>query len=82
MAYTCEKKGCHWADYKEGEDWDYYSRTDGDCFKCQDQCNKDENCGAVECGESYCSWWKIGKCSIKEEFAATYHTCQKSKRYK
>lgn len=78
VGYTCEKKGCHWSRYVKNQDWGYYSETDGDCFKCQDQCNKDANCGAVECGEGYCSWWKVGKCSKADEFTDTFNTCRKS----
>ena len=72
-------KGCPWVNYEEHEDWGYYSRTNGDCLTCQDQCSTDDNCGAIECGEDYCSWWKVGKCSIDEEFVAVYNTCHKGK---
>ena len=78
VPYTCEKKGCHWTDYEENKDWGYYSKTDGDCFTCQDSCNKDDNCGSVECGEDYCSWWKDQTCSREEELVALYYTCRKS----
>ena len=32
-----------------------------------DKCDKDEACEGVECGGSYCSWWKNGKCDEAHE---------------
>ena len=72
-------KGCPWDNYVENEDWGYYDKNNGDCFRCEDQCSKDENCGSVECGDDYCSWWKVGKCKVEEEFLTEYYTCRKSK---
>ena len=60
--YKCENRTCDWALYQECTDWGYYSKTNGDCSVCKDDCNKDPNCGAIECGGGYCSWWKIDKC--------------------
>ena len=77
-SYNCDMRGCPWDEYEENNDWGYYDKNDGDCLKCQDQCNQDPNCGAIECGDHYCSWWKIGKCLMEEEFSTTYYTCRKS----
>ena len=81
IPYTCEKKACFWETYEENTDWGYYSRTNGDCSSCQDQCSMDKKCGAVECGEYYCSWWKVGKCSTStdEEHHSGFKTCRKRK---
>ena len=33
---------------------------------CQDKCNKDDKCGAVECGgDQGCAWWKLNNCIDK-----------------
>ena len=76
--FVCQKKGCNWPDYKEGVDWGYYSKTDGSCTKCQKTCSMDKACGSLECGNGYCSWWKVGKCSSKSEQTSDYYTCRKS----
>ena len=68
-SYICENRHCSWWNYVRGEDWDYYSKTNGDCNICQNKCSKDPNCGGVECGDTlnYCSWWKRGKCAKSSE---------------
>ena len=65
----CERKTCVFQTYRQFEDWNYYSRTEGKCPECQERCDTDENCGAVECGKNYCAWWKKGVCTRSE---ATY----------
>ena len=44
-------------------------------------CSKNEDCEAVECGESYCLWWKNGKCNDSHELslqsAGIVQTCLK-----
>ena len=84
MPYVCDNKVCDWSDYQENEDWGYYSETEGDCSKCQYLCSNDTNCGAVECGDGYCSWWKVGKCIKEEEWTLgnSYSTCRKGKQFK
>ena len=76
--HACEDIGCNWSDYIENQDWGYYSTTEGDCEPCQDKCDQDQNCGAVECGDGYCSWWKVGTCSTSNADLYGY-TCFKSK---
>ena len=78
--YECENKGCPWSNYVKYQDWGYYSETENDCHTCQDRCEADINCGAVECGEElgYCSWWKKGKCS-RQEATVSVNTCRKCK---
>ena len=88
-SYICENRHCSWWNYVRGEDWDYYSKTNGDCNICQSKCSKDPNCGGVECGgtSKYCSWWKKGKCAKSSEKTITFdrmvtggwmvHTCIK-----
>ena len=61
--YICNKKLCDWANYHADEDWGYYSKSDDECSMCKEHCTDDENCGAVECGDGYCSWWKSGVCT-------------------
>ena len=77
--YACEKNGCYWSNYVESQDWGYYSRTEGDCQQCQDECDKDHNCGSFVCGASYCTWWKVGVCSTPEQLTTYFTTCRKSK---
>ena len=61
------------------KDWGYYDQNDGNCLRCKGQCSKDPNCGAVECGNGWCSWWKVGKCQNEEEFTGAVYTCRKGK---
>ena len=56
---------CKWSEYEKYVDWDYYSKTNGDCTSCKNLCNLDLNCGGVECGGGWCSWWKVGSCPIE-----------------
>ena len=62
LNYDCTQVHCSWKNYVKGQDWDYYSETNGSCFDCKRRCNDDNNCGAIECGDNYCSWWKKGEC--------------------
>ena len=62
--YNCSADGCAWSDYIEDVDWGYFSKVDGDCIKCRENCSNDVNCGALECGKNYCSWWKVGRFSF------------------
>ena len=66
-AYECINKRCDWATGVENIDWGYYSTTNGNCGICKKSCSKNVSCEAVECGESYCSWWKNGKCNEEHE---------------
>ena len=84
--YQCETglgSGCQWTNYTRNEDWGFYSKTMDDCTWCQEKCSDDLNCGAVECGLGYCSWWKWGKCTYKEAARDEYYnpnfkTCRRS----
>ena len=80
MSYKCDHNACGWIIYEKDRDWGYYSKTDDDCAECQMKCNLDPNCGAVECGEGYCSWWKVGKCRSLSEFNQNAYTCRKGIR--
>merc|ERR1719434_6561 len=61
-AFKCENKACYWGEFEEDVDWGFYSKDEGNCDSCQLLCEADKECGAVECGSKYCSWWKRGKC--------------------
>jgi len=76
--YDCKRKGCLWSEYQEGVDWGYYSETNEDCAVCKSMCTNDPNCGAVECDEGYCSWWKVGQCTTEEEQKLDFLTCFKN----
>ena len=80
LDYACNNIGCQWEDYVKDQDWGYYSETEGDCHTCQASCDMDTNCGAVECGEGYCSWWKKGICN-RQETTSSYYTCWKKGKY-
>ena len=67
VAYNCVKPTCPFSSYTENRDYGYYSRSNGDCNFCRNKCNVDGNCGAVECGKRYCTWWKVGKCTTDQE---------------
>ena len=75
--YTCEYRSCYWSSFEKDEDWGYYSEIGGDCSACRSECSNDPNCWAVECGNTYCSWWRIGKCKAEERTSFDY-TCQKN----
>ena len=74
--YHCSNSGCHRDSSTKGEDWGYYSGTNGDCNYCQMKCNSDRKCGGIECGTSYCTWWKVGVCSLLDSDKKGY-TCRK-----
>ena len=74
--FECNNTHCSWKDHVKGQDWDYYSESDGDCPLCQQRCKEDSNCGAIECGDSYCSWWSRGKCTIGWKTVLSYFTCR------
>ena len=52
--------------YTSEVEYGIYSRTNSNCSMCQELCNRDMNCGAVECGgderHPMCLWWKPGLC--------------------
>ena len=69
---------------KENITWGYYSKTNGDCSDCLAMCDKNINdigCGAVECGDGYCSWWSNYTCNNDDQFSmdtnGSFHTCVK-----
>ena len=64
--FSCTNDICSWSDYVEGLDWGYYSKSNGDCSICKQRCSHDINCGSIECGNNYCSWWKKGKCTAEQ----------------
>ena len=48
------------------------------CGECQQKCAQDDNCGAVDCDDNYCSWWKIGICTLEDaDHDSDYSTCRK-----
>ena len=65
--YEFTNKRCDGLPGVEDVDWGYYSTKDGDCNKCMYKCSKVQDCEAVECGGTYCKWWKNGKCDEKNE---------------
>ena len=46
-----------------------------------DMCDDDLNCEAIECGETYCSWWANDKCNdaheLSDRTSGSIHTCVK-----
>ena len=76
LEWVCNNIHCPWDKYVKGQDWDYYLETGGDCESCKQRCNKDRNCGAIECGGGYCSWWKNGICEIGDDSISRYFTCR------
>jgi hypothetical protein len=62
---------------KANVDWGYFSKTEGDCAACQTLCDSDDNCGAVECNDGYCSWWKVGLCPETTKKSNTAPICRK-----
>ena len=82
MEYDCSYYSCSWDQFKKDEDWGFYSKnsnTAGECNKCKEMCSSDPNCGSVECGSSYCSWWRNGKCALFEssQYSTKTLTCRK-----
>ena len=59
-----------------------YSDTNGNCTFCEEQCDKDVNCLAIECGLTNCLGWKNGKCSDKQDMGiatrSALQTCIKT----
>ena len=48
------------------------------CGECQQKCAQDDNCGVVDCSDNYCSWWKIGICTLEDaDHDSDYSTCRK-----
>ena len=83
LEYDCSRFHCFWtSSYIQGQDWDYYSKTDGDCNKCKQRCTNDIYCGAIECGNNYCSWWKNGKCKVgdSDDSNTRVFTCRRPPR--
>ena len=67
VQYDCSPYSCKWDDTKEDEDWGYYSKNskiEAECHRCKQRCTSDPDCSGVDCGSSYCSWWRDGKCSL------------------
>ena len=63
LDYDCKRQGCWIKDpYVRGRDVGVYDDTGADCAACQDRCNSDPKCGAVECNGEYCYWWAHGRC--------------------
>jgi len=77
VSYRCSNKSCTWNNYKKHSDWDFYSKEDDDCERCRMKCSIDPMCSAVECGEGYCSWWKVGNCRSSSEKNGYANTCYK-----
>ena len=71
--FNCTYFNCPFDKCKEGIDWGYYHKNEGNCKRCMELCWNDPNCGSIECQENnfndtigYCAWWKKGKCSNLE----------------
>ena len=81
--FECINMVCGISDRKEGTDWGFYSLKEGNCRLCKKYCLADDNCQAVECGTSYCRWWKNDSCNKVSELANSnvvyLHTCLKHK---
>ena len=75
-SYVCDRTACIWKFKQENTDWGYYSKTNGDCVTCKRTCDNDTMCGGVECGQGYCSWWKIDAC-LPHELTTGGFTCLK-----
>ena len=65
--YECINKKCDRTTGLENIDWGSYAAENGNCIACKDSCSKNVSCESVECGESYCVWWKNGKCDEAHE---------------
>ena len=79
VSYRCNNNSCTWNNYKKNTDWGFYSKEDDDCERCRMKCSLDPICSAVECGEGYCSWWKVGNCRSSSEKNGYANTCYKRK---
>ena len=82
--YKCYHKACLWLQEKENIDWGYFGdwgKRNGDCSNCLAMCDKNVSCGAVECGDGYCSWWQNYTCNDENQFFmdtnGSFHTCVK-----
>ena len=71
IVYECIQKACDHSLYTENKDWGYYSQTDGNCAACKKLCIEDDTCESVECGSSYCRWWKNGMCNEAHELTVS-----------
>eukprot|EP00940_MAST-03C_sp_MAST-3C-sp2_P000443 g443.t1 len=80
VQWTCNNNACNKADFTQGVDWGYYDSTNGDCGFCQNLCEADPECHAIECGGGYCSWWKWGACVEQEAGTISYKTCRPSQK--
>ena len=65
--YNCKRQGCWFSHpYVQDQEYGIYYKNNSNCAMCQDKCNNDRICGAVECGgDSTCVWWKVDKCTNK-----------------
>ena len=76
-AYECTHLGCGWSGI-ENVHYGYFADNldvGSDCPSCQAACTADPNCGSVECGLGYCSWWATGMCAV-EEATQPFMTCR------
>ena len=69
--YECIQKACDNSLYPENKDWGYYTQTNGNCELCKNLCIEDDTCESVECGSSYCRWWKNGLCNEAHELTVS-----------
>ena len=69
--YHCFEKECVFDKDAENIEWGHYSTTNGNCSFCMETCSKNADCEAVECGGSYCSWWKNEKCNEVHELTSS-----------
>ena len=74
--YLCWRRDCssaiNWGRYTEGTDYGFYSHNNSDCILCQQMCDLDPKCGAVNCAGKHefgskfdgkgCMWWRVGAC--------------------
>ena len=67
IVYECIQKACDHSLYTENKDWGYFYQTDGNCAACKKLCIEDDTCESVECGSSYCRWWKNEMCNEAPE---------------
>merc|ERR1719499_1064471 len=77
--WNCTNDACYWKDYDMLVDWDYYTHEWGNCSLCQELCEEDSNCWAVECGGTYCAWWAPGTCLPEQAHSVEdrpYKTCR------
>ena len=63
LDYDCKRQGCLKDDpYVINRDYGIYPDTVSDCPACQDRCNSDPDCAAVECNGRLCYWWNHNLC--------------------